>query len=211
MKKFLSTSIIAAILLSSISCGGGLPNILTGTDGNGTGTNNGAVDIITGVLGALTNQTSASSIVGTWTYTEPAVQFESDNLLSQIGSSALNKKAESTITKYYEKIGVKKGSFSITFNQDKTCSYVLKGKTFNGTYEFDSNTNKISIKSEGFLSLPSAFARVSGNSLELTFDTTALLNMAQSTASASGNSTLGALSSLSTTFKGMKTGFHFTK
>ena len=107
MKKFLSTSFIAAILLSSISCGGGLPNILTGTDGNGTGTNNGAVDIITGVLGALTNQTSASSIVGSWTYTEPAVQFESDNLLSQIGSSALNKKAESTITKYYEKIGVR--------------------------------------------------------------------------------------------------------
>ena len=42
--------------------------------------------LISGVIGLLTGTTSTStSIVGTWVYNEPTVQFESSNFLAQAG------------------------------------------------------------------------------------------------------------------------------
>jgi hypothetical protein len=47
--------------------------------------------------------------------------------------------------------------------------------------------------------------------MAMTFDSTKLLTIAQGIASASQNSTLSTLSSLSSSFNGMKTGFMFKK
>ncbi len=194
-----------------ILCGcGGTTQVLqnqTGNNNNGTT----ATDIIGGIIGAVTSKTNENTIVGTWVYQEPAVQLESKDVLASVASGVANNQIESKLESYYKTVGITKGSFSITFNADKTCSYTIKGKETSGTYEFDSSTNKISIKSNGFLSLPSAYAKVSGKSLELTYETTSLLNMAQGVANASGNATLSAISTLSKTYSGMKTGFNFTK
>lgn len=207
MKKYL---LVISTMIVSILCGcGGTTQTIQNPSANGSG--NVATDIIGGIIGAVTSKTNENTIVGTWVYEEPAVQLESKNVLASVGSGVVNKQIESKLESYYKTVGITKGAFSITFNSDKTCSYTIKGKETSGTYEFDSNTNKISIKSSGFLSLPSAYAKVSGKSLELTYETTSLLNMAQNVAGASGNSTLSAISTLSKTYSGMKTGFNFTK
>lgn len=207
MKKFLyAISCVAVLVLAG--CGGTTQSILNQSS-NGSG--NTAGNILGGIIDAVTSKTNENTIVGTWEYQEPAVQLESKNVLASVASGAANKQIESKLESYYKTVGITKGSFSITFNADKTCSYIIKGKETSGTYEFDSSTNKISIKSNGFLSLPSAYAKVSGSSLELTYETTSLLNMAQSVASASGNATLSAISTLSKTYSGMKTGFNFKK
>ncbi len=195
-----------AITISSV--------LLAGCNGtnllNPNNTNN-ITDIASGLINTFTNNTSSSTIVGTWVYNEPAVQFESDNLLAQVGSSIANSTVEKKLKTYYEKIGIKSGSFTLVFNADKTCSYSIKNQPYSGTYEFDSSSNKIKITTNGILSFPSAYAKVSGNQLELTFETTSLLNLGTSLASNSGNSTLGAISELAKSYSGMKTGFNFTR
>lgn len=209
MKKHYLLSTLLSVTLLFAGCNGGqILNTLVTPDENG---NNIATDVLTGLLGNLTENTSSSSIVGTWVYNEPAIQMESNNLLGQLGGAALNSTIEKKIKTYYEKLGIKKGSFSFTFNKDLSCSYILKGSQFTGTYEFNESTKTIKITTNGILSFPSAFAKVSGNQLELTFDTTSLLNLGTSLASSSGNTTLGAIGELANNYTGMKTGFNFTR
>lgn len=203
MKKSLLSSTFLAICFILSSCNGsGLLN---------NNNSNLFTDLATGLLSNLGANTSESTIVGTWVYQEPAVQFESNNLLAQVSSGLANSTVEKKLKTYYEKLGIKSGSFALTFNADKTCSYTIKNTPYSGTYEFDSNTNKIKITTNGILSFPSAYAKVSGNQLELTFETTSLLNLGTSLASSSGNSTLGAISDLASTYTGMKTGFNFIR
>lgn len=205
MKSIFFSAALIGISLVLIGCGV-TSKPLVSENGN-----SGAADVLGGIISNITSRTNESTIVGTWVYQEPAVQMESNNLLASAASGIANKQIESKLESSYKTMGITKGSFTITFNSDKSCTYVIKGKESKGTYEFDSSTNKISIKSNGLLSLPSAYAKVSGSSLELTFETTALMNIAQSLASSSGNATLGTLSTLSKNYSGMKTGFHFEK
>ena len=200
-------TLLFLLLLILTGCGGTTQSLLSSNNNSG----NSATDILGNLIGSVTNKTNENTILGTWVYQEPAVQMESGNIIASAASGLANKQIESKLESYYKTIGITKGSFTITFNSDKSCTYTIKGKESSGTYEFDSSTNKISIKSNGILSLPSSYAKVSGQSLELTFETTSLLNMAQGVASASGNTTLNAISTLSKTYTGMKTGFNFKK
>ena len=215
MKK---TSFLAALAMGGAmvlsSCGGlGTMGTTTPTNTNTTNTsglNSGNLigSIIGQVLGgAMTNQ---NSIVGTWVYSEPAVQFESENFLAQAGGSVASAAVVNKIAPYYKKIGITPGAFSITFNQDNSCSYTLKGRTYQGTYSFNASNNTITIQGQ-ILKFPSAYVTVSLNQMAMTFDSTKLLTIAQGIASASQNSTLSTLSSLSSSFNGMKTGFMFKK
>ena len=163
--------------------------------------------VLGGLLGSGTN---ANTIAGTWVYSKPAIQFESENFLAQAGGSVASAAIVGKIEPYYQQIGITPGAFVITFNKDNTCNYTLKGQTYSGTYTFNSSNGTISIKGM-LLTFPSAYITVSGNQMALTFDSTRLLNIAQGLASASQNSTLSTLGSLSTSFNGMKTGFLFTR
>ncbi len=203
MKKELTKSVLTVLMITCISCNGS--SLLNGDNGNLVN------DIASGILSSFGSNTSESTIVGTWVYKEPAVQFESNNMLAQIGSGIANSTVEKKLKTYYEKLGIKSGVFAFTFNADKTCSYTLKNKTYTGTYEFDDSSDKIRITTNGIISFPSAYAKVTGNQLELTFETTSLLNLGTSLASGSGNSTLGAISEIAQTYSGMKTGFNFIK
>lgn len=202
---------VVCVLTLLLSGCGGVGNMMTNSANNDIANNAGS--ILGDIIGSVTSKTNENTIVGTWVYKEPAVQMSSDNILASATSSIANKQAESKLKSYYEKLGIKAGTFTFTFNKDKTCSYNIKGKEYTGTYEFDSSNNKISINSNGLLSLPSAYAKVSGKSLELTFETSSLLNIAKGASSAvSGASTAaGALSTILGAYSGMKTGFNFTK
>ena len=103
MKK---TTLFSALLAGSLLLAGcGTPNqqsqqgaignilgniatgVLTGQDPNsaatGAITNGSAISSIIGILtNGLGSSNSVSSIYGTWVYSEPAIQFESENALS---------------------------------------------------------------------------------------------------------------------------------
>ena len=76
-------------------------------------------DLLTGLGKTLVGDkaTTAASLKGTWTYTGPACEFESDNLLSKAGGSAVSTKIENKITPVLKKYGVQ--GIVYTFDGDQ--------------------------------------------------------------------------------------------
>lgn len=213
MKKlFLAVAIITATLLSSCGSltkmGGASTAQTSGTKISSTG--NSVTDLLGSVVGAFTKTTNENTLVGTWTYKQPAVQFESSNILMKAGGSIAASAASNKIAPYFEKIGIKSGVAKVVLNKDKSCTLSLGGKTFNGTYEYDSSKGTITFSSVGF-KLFTSYVSVSGSQLSLTMDSSALLTLFQWYGSMSGSTTISTISSLSKSIDGMKTGFLFTK
>lgn len=188
-----------------------LGSLLGGAAGNSTENTMNTGSLIGGIIGQLTSSASQTSIVGTWTYTEPTVQFESENLLAQAGGVVAGQAVVKKLQPYYEKVGIKAGSISFTFNEDKTCSFTIKGKEHTGSYEYDNKTHLLTIKGNLGFNLATAYATVSVNNLAITFDSSKLMSAAQTLGAASSNTTISALSGVASSYKGMKTGFLFKK
>ena len=95
---------------------------LTGNTGaNATGSLLGNI-ISTFASGISTNQ---NTIIGTWSYTQPCVQFESESLLAKAGGTLVANKVETTLATYYQKVGIKPGAFQMAFGQDGTLQYAI--------------------------------------------------------------------------------------
>lgn len=174
--------------------------------------NNGS--LISGIVGLLTGgATSANSIVGTWNYSEPTVQFQSENLLAQAGGVYIAQSMVSKLAPYYEKFGFKKGVFRATFNSDNTCSIVFGQRTIPGTYTFNPSTNTLNIKGQFGLVNLTAYVTVTANQMALTFDSSKFLSLATvlSGGANAGNAQTSAISQLANSYTGMKTGFLLTK
>ena len=92
--------------------------------------------------GAVTPQ----KISGTWAYSGCAVGFESENMLKNVAAKAAASQLEGKVNTYLEKIGLKNGTFSYTFNADNTFSTTFKGKSFDGTYEISEDGSRITMK-----------------------------------------------------------------
>ena len=112
------------------------------------------------VLGALSNdnvasnltsvfssnkQATAEKLIGTWSYTEPAIVFTSNNLLAKAASKIAANKVESKIQEQLSKYGIAPGTFSMTFNEDGTFTETLKGKTTQGTWTIQDSKLVLSI------------------------------------------------------------------
>lgn len=220
-KTLLTVSIICSTLLTSCGMLGPSAGTQTGSQTsngnalgailNAAGGAQGATSLLGSILGAFTNTTNQNTIVGTWTYQQPSIQFESSNLLAQAGGAMASQSIVNKISPYYEKVGIKPGVAKITLNQNKTCAITLSNRTINGNYTYDSTTGTITVNGTTGIKLFTAYVSVSLNQLSLTLDTSNLLSLVKNAASKSSNSTVSTLSSLSSSFNGMKTGFLFTK
>lgn len=131
-------------------------------------------------------------------------------MLAQAGGTVAASTVVSKVEPYYEKIGISEGTFSITLNEDKSCSYTIGSKTYSGTYTFDEDACTITIKGK-VISLPKAYISVASSQMAWTYDSTKLLTVTTAIAGATGNSTLSALSSVASSYEGMKLGFTFKK
>ncbi len=190
-----------ASLLSALGTG------MTGNAANGMD----LMSLLGNVIGAMTNQ-SGASIVGTWVYAGPAVEFESSNFLAQAGGAVAGQQVASKISPYFEKIGLKPGAVKMTFNQDNTCSYTANGKTYNGTYTYDATAHTLNIKgATTAIPFPASNVSFNATNMNITFKTSALLNAVQSVGSKSNNSTISTISTLASQFSGMQTGFQFQR
>ena len=158
------TKICAALLIMAASLTGcGLGSTQSATTGNGQadvisagagilgailggGTGNTATDVLTGVIGVLTAGNQSASIVGTWTYDEPSVEFQSENLLAQAGGAVAAKEVVSKLKPYYERIGITGGKMTITFNEDKTCLVNIGGQNQTANYAYDAKSHTLKVK-----------------------------------------------------------------
>ena len=91
-------------------------------------------EVVKNVVETVTGTTMKVDVTGTWTYSGTAVKFESDDILKSSAASLASGQIENKLDEYVAKVGIKAGTFSFTFNEDKTFTTTVIGKTFNGTY-----------------------------------------------------------------------------
>ena len=218
MKKITTLAALVAATLLTTSCGTGstASSILGGSTTQTTGS------AASGILGGLTQSgggilgnllssilgstTTQQSLIGTWTYQQTSVKFESENVLSKIGGTIVSSKIESAMATQLTKIGFTAGRSTITFSQDGKYTIALGSKSYNGTYTYNQQTHIMTLKGAFGLTSLNATATVSAGTLYILFDADKLLTVA--TKIGSINNTL---SSLLKNYNGIKLGWSMTK
>ncbi len=216
MKKINFLAVVLAASLSLTSCGLGLlPAASTAastTAATGSLLGNSLTTTGAGLLGnLLTNllqgTTSQQSLEGTWTYFGPKVVFESENILSQIGGQVVSNNLEQKLGTQLSKMGFTTGKSVLVLNADNTCTLTIGSKTLPGTYIYDSSTNKLTITGALGVGQVVCTATVQGNQLFLLFEADKLLSVATSLSS----KTTSTLSSLLSSYTGLKLGWVMTR
>ena len=166
----------------------------------GVSANAGAQDlksILSGVAKAVVGNkaTTASSIIGTWTYSGPECQFESENLLAKAGGEMAAKEVEEKMIAVYNKVGM--NNIRYTFNEDGTYSYQMKKRTVTGSYVFDDAAKTITMT--GKLGLKTvAYVTVTGNDMSMVFKADKLMSILKTITGAASkvNSTAATINSV---------------
>lgn len=156
------------------------------------------------------NNVTKESIAGTWSYSQPAVVFESSNLLKQAGGQVASAAIEKKLATQFAKIGITAGKYLVTFGNDGTFTTYKNGTaSSSGTYSLSGSKITFSYL-EGTANV-SGYAQIEGNTLTLTFDSSKLLGIIGKVGKMASNSNLSTISSLISSFDGMKTGLAFGK
>ena len=168
-----------------------------------------ASDIVSSLIGTATVTTS--NISGAWSYSKPAIAFESENLLSQAGGAAAASTIEDKLSSAVSKYGITAGKMILTFKSDGTFTCTVNGKSTSGTYKLSKATITLYTAKLQKKTL-SANVKISGSTLQITFKADKLLTFIQglNTINASSSS-LSTVSSLAKNFSGMQIGFKFSK
>jgi len=210
---------MALLALGMTLCGNAnaqLGNILKNVAGTAvskaTG-NSTAGDVASELIGNLlgTSKVSEKSLLGTWTYSQPCVAFESENVLTSLGSSMVSTKVESTMQKGLNKVGFTSGKVVMTLKEDKTGTIQFNGKNIIVNWAVDGSDLKLTfpIVDKGV----TMNAKLSDNELQLAMKADKLLTLLNAITEKAGtvNSSLNTLNTLTKDVKGMYMGLKFTK
>jgi len=200
-KKSIMALAAAAFIVAGCTGIGTKGGLLSGMDGNALG------NVIVSVLGI--NKVSEASLIGTWKYAGPGCAFTSDNLLAKAGGEVAARKIESQLLPYYQKLGVNNSNTGFVFNQDKTFSATLVGKTFSGSYTYDAKTGAITLKTL-LLSL-NGYVKMTSNGISLLFESQKVLSLMQTLGAMSGNTTFSTIAELSKNYDGVRVGFNMNR
>lgn len=208
MKRFLRASILTAVLsFCCVSLPAQSIGDLLKKASSGLNLGNTAKDYVSALLGK--DKVTAEDLVGTWTYSEPVLVLESDQVLGKIGGAVMAQTAEKKLSSVMEKIGVKPGVVKMTFNSDGTYTCELSGHTIRGTYEVQDAT--LTLKKLNFTAL-SANVKKTGNSLQLAVQADKLLTLVSSlTSIVPEDGLLSTVTSLFKSYDGMQVGVKFEK
>lgn len=171
-------------------------------------------DAITAVTGG--KSVTAANLVGTWTYANPAVALEGDNALKNITGSVASKEVEKKVQTYCEKIGLKEGGLTYTFNSDSTFSCIFKGKTVNGTYSLDQTAKTITLKfgkvgKKSSLNSFTGHVLLSNDKMDLLFNVDKLFSLLNKLSTLTNNSTLKLANSMASQYESIKVGLELKK
>lgn len=202
MKRIIISAAIAAVCISAGTAASAqsLKDIL----------NSSAVkDAITSVTGV----TLPTDITGTWDYSGTAVKFEGDNVLKNATATLAATEMEKKLNTYTEKIGLKAGTFSYTFNSDSTFTTSFKGKPFSGKYSLSPDGKRLVLNYGKTLNLMkmNAIISVNGDQTDIMFKADKLLEFISKISSSSDNATLKSISAIAGQYDGMNMGFAVKK
>ena len=206
-RNFIKLALICLTTFSTQSAGAqtDLGNILN----NVLGGNNSTSDVVSGLTSIFSSskQATEKTIIGTWVYEEPAIVLQSDNVLTSAAAKLAAKKAETKLQEQLNKIGIKKGALTLTFNSDGTFSETFGSKSVSGTWSI--KNSKLIMKHT--VRSTTLTTQVSGKELMFVTDASKLLKLFQTLGSNSTNSSISTVTSLMKTVKGMQCGITLVK
>ena len=169
--------------------------------------------ILSGVAKAVVGDkaTTAASLVGTWDYVGPDCQLMGDDVLTNIGGEAAGEEVEEKVEAIYNKAGL--NTIQFTFNEDNTCSYTVKGKKVEGTYEFDAEAKTVTIKAGKLGVKVTAHIVTLGSNMSFVFDADKILSVVKTITGVASkiNSSAATINALASKFDGMMIGFELKK
>jgi len=176
--------------------------------GNST-VGNVAADLVGNLLG--TAEVTEKTLVDTWSYSQPCVAFESENVLATLGSSVVSTKVEKTMQNGLTKVGFTSGKVVMTLNEDKTGTIQYNGKPVNINWAVEGTNLKLTfpIVNKGV----TMNVKQTGGELQVAMKSDKLLTLLNAITEKAGtvNSSLGTLNTLTKNVKGMYMGLKFTK
>lgn len=185
-----------------------LGDILGAVASSATGTTtDDLVSSITSVFSS-SKQANKNSIIGTWEYSEPAIVFQSDNLLTKAGASIAAEKIESQLQTKLSKYGIKPGALTMTFNEDGSFTETLGAKTMNGQWKV--SNSKLYITYLGVRTIEIT-TQISGSKLMFVTNANKLLTLMKTMGSTSSNTSLKTITSLMKSVNGMQAGITLVK
>ena len=212
MKKKLFASLAAVALL--VSCDPSTLQNAISTATNGIS----STDLVNGLGALIENAISnenitEADIVGTWSYSAPAVSFKSDNFLKKAGGVAAATAIESKLKPYYSSAGIDKTV--LTVNNDKSFAMKVGKTTLKGTLQKDTANNmfvfNFSILGFNAFSSSAFVAKSATGTIAITFDVSKLEKIVTAVATFSGNSTAQSVASLLSSYDGIRAGFRMKK
>ena len=196
---------------------------LTACGTMGTGSN-GSGNILGDVLGAMSNGQTISNIlisvigldkpsqadlIGTWYYVQPGAAFTTENLLAKAGGEVAATQVKEKLATYYNSIGISRSNTYLQFTQDGQFSGKIDGKTVSGTYTYDQNECKVTLKTLLF-TMP-AYVKKTTTGMSILFESKKLLTVLQTLATISGNTNLQTIGDLSKNYDGVRIGLDMSK
>ena len=215
-KNLLKLGFVALYIMFCSNANAQLSDILKNAAGTAVSkaTGNSTVgDVASDLLGNLlgTSKVSEKSLVGTWAYSQPGVAFESENVLTSLGSSVVSCKVETTMKNGLTKVGFTSGKVVMTLKEDKTGTVALNGKSVDINWDVEGTNLKLTFPliNQGV----TMNAKLSGNELQLAMKSDKLLTLLNAITQKAGtvNSQLSTLNTLTKNVKGMYMGLKFTK
>ena len=202
--------IIISIMAVAVCLAGQTASAQTLKDLLKKATNN---ETVKNVVESVTGTTLPVDVKGTWTYSGTAVKFESEDLLKSTAASLAAGQVEDKLDEYVQKVGIKAGTFSFTFNEDKTFSANVKGKSFNGTYSVSEDYKTMSLQFGKTFAMKPFTAAISATStqLDLLFQADKLLELLEKLTASSNNATLKTVSTIAGQYDGMQLGLELKK
>ena len=200
---------MAMMFSATVNAQSDLGNILGNVLGAATNNSSGGdlVSTLTSVFSS-DKQASKNNIIGTWSYTEPAIVFTSDNILAKAASKVAANKLENKLQTYLTKYGIKPGTFSMTFKEDGTYTRTLNGRTAQGTWTIQDSKLMLTIAGIKTIAITT---QIDGQDMQFVTDATKLLNLFKSFGAKSTNANIQTITSLMKSINGMQAGITLHK
>lgn len=188
-----------------------LGSILQSVAGSSSSSSSSTGSVLSGLTSIFSSSKTATAeqLAGTWVYEEPAVVFESSNVLKKAGGSVVSSQIEKKLQTVLNKYGIKKGNMTMTFTTDGKFTQTIGKRSISGTYTID-GTN-VKLKYSGTVSQVLGTTQLDGNSLLIVMNTSKLMKFAGVIGNASGNTMLKTAGSLLSGMDGMQCGVRLKK
>lgn len=220
-KNFMKVATVALLLLgsSNVNAQVTLGNVLSAVSGVATNSSTtkssssatGIGSLVSGLTSVFNSSkvASAEDLVGTWTYTQPAVVLSDANVLQNIGGKVVSAAIESKLKTYLSKYGITKGNMTMTFDKDGNFTQVIGQNTLSGTYTI-SGQNVVLTYTGGVKQLIGT-TQLNGDKLQIVMDASKLLKYGKTIGSLVGTTTSNTIGSLISSYDGLQMGLTLEK